>query len=60
MKNIVLTRKEASDLVELLFRGTAYTDMYYRSGKRMENIFNLVKEQLKVQGMEYYGNGEMK
>ena len=60
MKTLNLSKKEASDLVELMFRGGAYTDMYYRSSKRMDRIFNLVVKQLEAQGMEYIMNGEMK
>ena len=60
MKTIKLTRNDASVLIELMFRGTAYTDMYYRSSKKMNRIFNLVKKQLEEQGMIYHMNGEMK
>lgn len=61
MKTIKLTRNDASALIELMFRGTAYTDMYYRSSsKKMDRIFNLVKKQLEEQGMIYHMNGEMK
>ena len=50
MKTINITTKQAQDLVELLFRGMAYTDMYYRQGKRCSKIYNEVIEQLKSQG----------
>jgi hypothetical protein len=60
MKTIKLTRNDASALIELIFRGTAYTDMHYRSSKKMDRIFNLVKKQLEEQGMIYHMNGEMK
>ena len=50
MKKIVLTTKQAKDLAELLFRGFAYTDMYYQRDKRCYNIYNEVIEQFKAQG----------
>ena len=51
MKHIELETKEARQLFELMHRGLAYTDAYYRDYKKQEKIFNLVIKQLKEQGM---------
>lgn len=51
MKQIKLGTKEARKLIELMNRGLAYTDGYYRDYKSQKKIFNTVMEQLKEQGM---------
>lgn len=51
MKRIELETKEARKLIELMDRGLAYTDSYYRDYKTKKKIFNDVMRQLKEQGM---------
>lgn len=51
MKRIELETKEARKLIELMDRGLAYTDSYYRDYKSQQKIFNTVMRQLKEQGM---------
>jgi hypothetical protein len=51
MKQIKLETKEARKLIELMDRGLAYTDSYYRDYKSQNKIFNTVMRQLKEQGM---------
>ena len=51
MKQIKLETKEAKKLIELMDRGLAYTDSYYRDYKSQNKIFNTVMRQLKEQGM---------
>lgn len=46
MKNITLTTRQAESLKELMNRGLAYTDMFYKYSKRMENIYKTVDQQL--------------
>ncbi len=46
MKKIVVTTRQAESLKELMDRGLAYTDMFYRYSKRMENIYKIVNQQL--------------
>ena len=35
-----LNSTEYKNLIELLNRGLAYTDMYYKDGVKMEKLFN--------------------
>ena len=51
MKTIELETKDARVLIELLERGLAYTDTYYRDYKKMEGVQTKVVEQLQAQGM---------
>ena len=51
MKQLNLESKEARKLIELMHRGLAYTDAYYRDYKTQKKIFNLIIKQLKEQGM---------
>jgi len=51
MKHIELESKDARKLFELMDRGLAYTDAYYRDYKGQQRIFNLIVKQLKEQGM---------
>lgn len=51
MKTIELETKEARVLVELLERGLAYTDAYYRDYKKMDRVSDKVITQLCAQGM---------
>ena len=51
MKHIELETKDARKLIELMHRGLAYTDAYYRDYKKQQKTFNLVMKQLKEQGM---------
>ena len=44
---ITLNKRQAESLKELMERGLAYTDMFYRCSKRVENIRNTVMEQIK-------------
>ena len=46
MKKITLTTRQVESLKELMNRGLAYTDMFYRYSKRMENIYKIVNKQL--------------
>lgn len=46
MKKITITTKQAESIKELMNRGLAYTDMFYRYSKRMENIYKIVNQQL--------------
>lgn len=46
MKKIIITTRQAESLKELMNRGLAYTDMFYRYSKRMENIYKIVNQQL--------------
>lgn len=59
-KKIELESKDAIALVELLDRGRAYTDMYYRDDKKMDRIFWDVVKQLEQQGAEYILNGKIR
>ena len=49
---IALNKRQADSLKELMERGLAYTDMFYRCSKRMKNIHNTVMEQIKKQENE--------
>ena len=51
MKHIELETKDARKLYELMRRGLAYTDAYYRDYRKQEKIFDLIIKQLKEQGM---------
>lgn len=51
MKTIELETKDAKILIELMERGLAYTDAYYRDYKKVSNVSNKVIEQLHAQGM---------
>lgn len=51
MKHIELETKDARKLIELMHRGLAYTDAYYRDCKKQQKTFNLIMKQLKEQGM---------
>jgi len=46
MKKIIITTRQAESLKELMNRGLAYTDMFYKYSKRMENIYKIVNQQL--------------
>ena len=46
MKKIVITTRQAESLKELMNRGLAYTDMFYKHYKRMDNIYKIVNQQL--------------
>lgn len=59
-KTIILDLKDTKTLVELLHRGLAYTDAYYRDWKRMDGVWNKVIEQLKTQGAKSVFNGDIK
>jgi hypothetical protein len=43
-KQISLKSNEYKNLMELLDRGLAYTDMYYKDSTKMQNLFNKVKK----------------
>lgn len=49
MKTIELENKDVKTLIELLFRGGAYTDMYYRDWKKMKALDDKIREQLSNQ-----------
>lgn len=51
MKKIELNTKDARKLIELMNRGLAYTDAYYRDYKTQDRIFNVVLNQLTEQGV---------
>ena len=53
-KQIELTTKEAKDLSDLMFRGLAYTDAYYRSSKRMKIIYLKVMMQIDPRNKSVY------
>ena len=59
-KTINLSLKDTKTLVELLHRGLAYTDMYYRDYRRMDGVWDNVINQLKSQGAKSVFNGEIK
>ena len=59
VKTISLETKDMKTLVELLHRGLAYTDMYYRDYKKMDGIWDKVLAQLKEQGATGIFNGEI-
>ena len=44
---ITLNKRQAESLKELMERGLAYTSMFYRCSKRMNNIHDTVMEQIK-------------
>ena len=46
MKKIIITTRQAEALKELMNRGLAYTDMFYKYYKRMDNIYKIVNQQL--------------
>lgn len=46
MEKIVITKRQAESLKELMDRGLAYTDMFYTHSKRMKNICKIVNQQL--------------
>lgn len=46
MKKIVITTRQAESLKELMDRGLAYTDMFYKYSKRMKNIYKIINQQL--------------
>ena len=58
-KELELETKDVKTLVELLFRGLAYTDAHYRDYKRMENVWDKVIAQLKEQGATTISNGKI-
>ena len=60
IKKIELETKDVKTLVELLDRGLAYTDSYYRDYKRMSGVWDKVITQLKEQGAKSVFNGEIK
>lgn len=53
-KNISLTLKDARILIDLINRGLAYTDAYYRDYKKMERVSDEVFNQLKEQGLKSF------
>lgn len=59
-KTITLETKDTKTLVELLHRGLAYTDAYYRSSGRVERVYDEVLNQLKTQGAKVVSAGEIK
>lgn len=59
-KTITLDTRDAKTLVELLDRGLAYTDAYYRSFGRVERVYDEVLNQLKAQGAKVVAAGEIK
>ena len=59
VKTISLETKDIKTLVELLHRGLAYTDMYYRDYKKMDDIWDKVLVQLKEQGATGIFNGKI-
>lgn len=59
MKTIELNNKDVKTLIELLFRGGAYTDMYYRDWKRMQTLDDKIREQLSKQGVQFGINAEV-
>ena len=58
-KKIELETKDIKTLVELLHRGLAYTDTYYRDYRKMGNVWDKVLAQLKEQGATGIFNGEI-
>lgn len=59
-KTITLSIRDVKTLVELLDRGLAYTDAYYRDYKKMDNVWEKVFNQLKSQGAKSVSNGNIK
>ncbi len=59
-KTVTLKTEDAKTLVELLFRGLAYTDAHYRSFGRVERVYDEVLNQLKSQGAKIKAAGEIK
>lgn len=59
-KTVTLKTEDAKTLVELLFRGLAYTDAHYRSFGRVERVYDEVLNQLKAQGAKIKAAGEIK
>ena len=53
-KNISLSLKDARILIDLINRGLAYTDAYYRDYKKMERVSDEVFNQLKEQGLKSF------
>lgn len=53
MKQIILDTNQVKKLIELMYRGLAYTDEHYRENayEPQKRIFNTVMKQLKDQGM---------
>lgn len=45
-KTIVIEKTHIKTLLELMDRGLAYTDAYFRDYKRMEKVFNEINEQI--------------
>lgn len=59
MKTIELENKDIKTLIELLFRGAAYTDMYYRDWKKMQALDDKIREQLSKQGVQFGINAQV-
>jgi len=53
-KTISLTLKDTRILIDLINRGLAYTDAYYRDYKKMERVSDEVFNQLKEQGLKSF------
>ena len=59
MKTIELENKDVKTLIELLFRGGAYTDMYYKDWKKMKALDDKIREQLSNQGVQFGINAQV-
>lgn len=59
MKTIELENKDVKTLIELLFRGGAYTDMYYRDWKKMKALDDKIRKQLSNQGVQFGINAQV-
>jgi hypothetical protein len=60
IKKIELETKDVKTLVELMHRGLAYTDIYYRDYKKMDGIWDKVFAQLEEQGAKSVFNGNIR
>ena len=53
IKIIELSKIEATNLVKLLYRGTEHTDIYYKDGQKMNDLFSKIVTQLENQNMKH-------
>lgn len=59
-KTIELENKDIRTLIELLFRGKAYTDMHrYKDWKKMQTLDDKIREQLSKQSAQFGINAQV-
>ena len=60
MKKLEFDTKDCKTLVELLFRGLAYTDGFYSDYSKVKKVWNKTIDQLNQQGAKSVFNGKIK